>query len=256
MRRALQTLYGIYAAAILLGLVLVLLAPVMMVLPTLRLRRRAGRIGMRVGMALAGLPFRVRGIRHLPAVPCIVVSNHASYLDGLLMTAALPEHFTFVVQHGAARWPWFGLVIRRMGVTFVNRSDSRQGARQTRGLIRRLAEGESLAVFPEGGFARPPGLRPFRKGAFMIAAHANAPVVPAVIRGTRAILGEGQRLPRWGRVEIELFAPLAPQGDHRHAVAELRDRARAVVLRHCGEPDAAAGADNPASQSQGAAVRA
>jgi 1-acyl-sn-glycerol-3-phosphate acyltransferase len=242
-RNWLSRLYGVYAALILGGVVFFLIAPVIMLLPTLHLRRVMGRFGLRAGLFLAGIPFVVRGLERLPHGPCVVVSNHASYLDGPLLTAALPERFTFVVQHGAAAWPWFGWVIRRMGVTFINRTESRKGARQTRGLIRRLAEGQSLTVFAEGGFERDPGLQAFRKGAFLIATHSGVKVAPAVIRGTRDILGEGQWLPRWGRVEIEIFEPIAPKpdagGDHRQAVLELRDAVRAVVLRHCGEPDRA-----------------
>jgi 1-acyl-sn-glycerol-3-phosphate acyltransferase len=125
-----------------------------------------------------------------------------------------------------------------MGVTFVNRGAARTGAAQTRGLIRRQQAGGSLTVFPEGTFREDaPGLLPFRKGAFLMAVHAGVPVVPAVIRGTRRLYGEGRRLMRWSPVSVELFAPLAPSGDHRHAVDALRDQARRVVLAHCGEPD-------------------
>lgn len=237
MRRLLQMSYGLYATVVIGMLPFVILAPVMMLLPTLHLRRAMGRFGVRAGLFLAGIPFRVRGLERLPPGSCVVVSNHASYLDGPLLTAALPERFTFVVQHGAAAWPWFGWVIRRMGVTFINRTESRQGARQTRGLIRQLERGQSLTMFAEGGFENEPGLLAFRKGAFLIAAHSGVPVVPAVIRGTRHIYGGGRRLPRWGRVEIEIFDPIAPPGDHRHAALELRDAVRAVVLQHCGEAD-------------------
>ena len=240
MRRLLRTGYGIYATVVMGLLPFAVLAPIMMLLPTLRLRRSMGRWSVRAGLLLAGIPFRVRGLEHLPAGSCVVVSNHASYLDGPLLTAALPERFTFVVQHGAAAWPWFGWVIRRMGVTFINRSDTRQGARHTRGLIRQLENGQSLTVFAEGGFEREPGLLAFRKGAFLIAAHSQVPVVPAVIRGTRRIYGDAQRLPRWGRVEIEFFDPVEPHGEQRHEVLELRDAVRAVVLQHYGEPDRAA----------------
>jgi len=237
LRDTLAKLYGLYVAAAVVGVAFVLLAPVMMLLPTLHLRRAMGRFGMRLGLALAGVPFTVRGLERLPPGHCIVVSNHASYLDGPLMTAALPERFTFVVQHGAATWPWFGWIIRRMGVAFVNRSETRQGARHTRELIRRVSDGASLTVFPEGTFENEPGLLPFRRGAFLIAVHAGVPVVPAVIRGTRRLFGGGRRLPRWSRVEIEILEPIPPTGDHRHAVDALRDATRRVVLQHCGEPD-------------------
>ena len=188
-------------------------------------------------MALAFVPVRIRGLQHLPAGPCIVVSNHASYLDGPLMTAALPGRFTFVVQHGAADWPLAGRVIRRMGVTFVNRASARDGANQTRTLIRRLEQGDSLVIFPEGTFDRPPGLLPFRRGAFLMAVHAGVAVVPAVIRGSRSVFGEGQRLLRPGAIDIEVFAPVVPGGDHRHAVQVLADESRRAILAHCGEPD-------------------
>lgn len=240
MRRLLELGYGIYAALAMLAVSL-LFAPFVLLLPTLALRRAAGRLAVRLGMALAFVPVRVRGLEHLPAGPCIVVSNHASYLDGPLMTAALPGRFTFVVQHGAADWPLAGPIIRRMGVTFVNRASARAGASQTRMLIRRLEEGASLVIFPEGTFAGPPGLLRFRKGAFLMAVHAGVPVVPAVIRGTRRVFGEGQRLLRHGSVDIEVFAPLQPGGDHRHAVDALLAESRRVVLAHCGEPDRGGG---------------
>lgn len=236
MRRLLELGYGIYAALAVLAVALLFLLPVLL-LPTLALRRAAGRLAVRLGMALALIPIRIRGLERLPAGPCIVVSNHASYLDGPLMTAALPGRFTFVVQHGAATWPIAGWVIRRMGVTFVNRASARAGASQTRLLIRRLEEGESLVIFPEGTFEGPAGLLPFRNGAFLMAAHANVPVVPAVIRGTRRVFGEGQRLLRRGPVHVEVFAPLAAMGDHRHAIDQLNAASRAIVLAHCGEPD-------------------
>lgn len=237
MRRLLELAYGIYAAIAVVCISVAFLVPVLL-LPTLALRRNAGRLAVRVAMALAFIPVRIRGRERLPAGPCIVVSNHASYLDGPLMTAALPGRFTFVVQHGAADWPLAGAVIRRMGVTFVNRASARAGANQTRLLIRRLEQGDSLVVFPEGTFAGAPGLLPFRKGAFLMAAHAGVPVVPAVIRGTRRIFGDGQRLLRPGAIDIEVFAPLVAGGDHRHAVEALSDASRRVVLAHCGEPDA------------------
>jgi 1-acyl-sn-glycerol-3-phosphate acyltransferase len=202
------------------------------------MRRWIGRLGVKVAMAAIGQPLRIRGLEHLPAAPSIVVANHASYLDGLVLTAALPSRFNFVVQDGAASWPYIGLVIRRMGVIFVNRTSAREGALQTRQLIRRVQDGESLAVFPEGTFRKEPGLMQFRNGAFLMAAHANVPVVPAAIRGTRRMFGEGAKLPAWSPVTIEIRPPLAPRGStDRDVVNALRDDARAEVLKICGEPD-------------------
>lgn len=217
-------------------LALIVFCPLIILAPTLAMRRAIGRAGVKITMAACFAPLRVRGLERLPEGACIVVSNHASYLDGLVMTAALPPRFTFVVQDGAARWPYVGLVIRRMGVSFVNRSSARAGARQTRELISRLEAGESLTVFAEGTFTGPPGLLAFRKGAFLMAAKAGVPVAPAVIRGTRRFLGGDVHWLRHSRIEIEIFEPIAPQADFLATMQQ----ARAVVLKHCGEADAAA----------------
>ena len=238
MRRLLELAYGCYAA-LAMSVVALAFAPSVLLLPSLHWRRAVGRLGWRAVMGAGLLPFRVRGLQHLPDGPCIVVSNHASYLDGPLLTTALPERFTFVVQHGAAAWPVVGPIIRRMGVTFVDRGSARAGASQTRALIRRVQDGQSLVIFPEGTFRGPPGLLPFRKGAFLMAAHAGVPVVPAVIRGSRRLLGDGHRLLRWSPITIEFFEPIFSREDQRHVAPALLETARRVVLAHCGEPDGA-----------------
>lgn len=207
------------------------------VMPTLPLRRAVGRLGVRVALACIGVPLRVRGLEQLPPGPCLVVSNHASYLDGLILTSALPAHFTFVVQDGAAAWPLVGLTIRRMGVTFVNRSNAREGALQTRALIRRVQEGESLAIFAEGTFKPDRGLLPFKNGTFMIAVRAGVPVVPAAIIGSRRLWGGHNRLMRWQPLTVVIRAAIAPIGPHKEAETHLRDSVRAEILALCGEPD-------------------
>jgi 1-acyl-sn-glycerol-3-phosphate acyltransferase len=205
--------------------------------PTLPLRRAIGRGCVRIALLCIGVPLRVRGFEHLPGGPSIAVSNHASYLDGLILTSALSARFTFVVQDGAASWPLVGPTLRRMGVTFVNRSNAREGALQTRALIRRVQEGESLTIFAEGTFKAEPGLMSFKNGAFMIAVRAGVPVVPVAIRGSRLLWGSGNRLPRWSSVQVEILPVISPIGPHKEAETHLRNAVREQILAHCGEPD-------------------
>lgn len=243
MRRPLDLIYGLYAGAMFCAVIFLFVSPLIVVMPTLAMRRGVGRLGVRLAMLAIGLPLRVRGLGNLPAETCLVCANHASYLDGLVLTAALPSRFNFVVQDGAAGWPVVGLVIRRMGVTFINRAAPREAARQTRALIRRLRNGESLVVFPEGTFKREAALLPFRNGAFLMAARAKVPVVPVAIRGTRRLFGADDVLPHYSPVEIRVLPPLRSGGDAPDPVHHLRDGVRDAVLAECGEPDArAAGA--------------
>ena len=125
--------------------------------------------------------------------------------------------------------------IGRIGVRFVNRSSPRQGANQTRDLIRRVQQGQSLAIFAEGTFVAEPGLMPFKKGAFMIAAKGGALVLPVCIRGTRRFFGSGSILPRWSPIEIEMCPAIPVNQD----AAQLSDAARAAISPICGEPDLA-----------------
>ncbi len=162
MTRILRTLFGIYSMTVLVIVLLGIFCPLLIVAPTLPLRRAIGRLGVRAWLALSFIPFRVRGLEHLPPGPCIAVCNHASYLDGIIVTAALPGRFTFLVQHGAADWPYVGLIIKRMNVSFVNRGSVRAAALATREMIERIQAGESFAIFPEGTFRRPATLLPFQ----------------------------------------------------------------------------------------------
>lgn len=237
LHRFLKTLYGLYAA-VALTIVIVPLCLLIIAGPTLAIRRATGRLGVKLAMLMIGQPLRIKGLQHLPPGPAVCVANHASYVDGLILTAALPARFTFLVQSGAANWPLAGPTIKRMGVSFVNRKSARDAALATRDLLRRLQAGESFTIFAEGTFKRQPGLLGFHSGAFAIANKAQVPVVPTVIRGSRQLFCEGMKLPGWSQLEIEVFATVAPASDGRDSTNQLRDAVRAVILAHCGEPDA------------------
>src|SRR6185437_5792039 len=124
------------------------------------------------------------------------------------------------------------------GSEFVERFDRNRGAADARRVLRNAASGHSLVFFPEGTFTRTPGLLKFHTGAFVTAARAGCPVIPAVIRGTRAALPPTGALPRPGRIEIDILPPIhsEPEGGEA-ASAALRDRARQAILLALGEPD-------------------
>ena len=208
------------------------------VLPGVGRRRVAARAAARTYLRLAGLPLTVKFPERLPPGQCVVVCNHASYLDGIVLTAALPARFAFVIKREMAGVPGAGAVLRRLGSEFVERFDRQRGASDARRVLRNASQGQSLVFFPEGTFTRTPGLLKFHTGAFATATRANCPLVPAVLRGTRRALPPTGALPRPGPLQMELLTPLLPQpAAGEHAAPELRDRARAAMLAALGEPD-------------------
>jgi len=236
----LRLVYGIYAVLLFLAVALVALVGVIL-LPTLKLRRGTARVAARVFFLGTGMPVRLRGREHLPEGQCVVVANHASYLDGVVMTAALPPRFGFVVKREMNGVPLAGLLLRRIGTEFVDRYNRHKGGTDARRVLRTAASGHSLVFFPEGTFTPEAGLGKFHTGAFAIAARAACPVVPAVILGTRRNMPATRILPRPGPIEVRFGAPIVDDqaGDGDPAL-RLRDASRAAILADLGEPDLAA----------------
>ena len=209
--------------------------PLIVAAPTLALRRRVARAGARLGLALTGLWPRVEGLRHLQGRGgLILVANHASYLDALILTAVLPPRFAYVAKQELLQRPFAGIPLRRLGAAFVARS-----AEDTRELEARTRRGDGLIFFAEGTFRVQPGLLPFRMGAFLAAARAGMWVVPVSLAGTRALLPGDTWWPRYSRIGVWLDAPIEAEGADWSAALRLRDAARGCVLAHLDEPDAA-----------------
>ncbi|OGS96435.1 MAG: acyl-phosphate glycerol 3-phosphate acyltransferase [Gallionellales bacterium RIFCSPLOWO2_02_FULL_57_47] len=198
---------------------------------------------------LCATPLVVRGLENLsPEVPCVLVSNHASYLDGIVLVAALPGelssagYFSFVAKRELLDSFVSRTYLRRIGSDFVERFESQRSLEDVKQVAHSLQSGCSPIFFPEGTFSRISGLTPFRMGAFVVAAEAGAPVVPVSIRGTRSILRDGHWFPRRGIITVTIGKPIAPEGKGWAAAIRLRNTARAEISRRCGEPDLAPGA--------------
>ena len=211
------------------------------VLPTLGLRRRTARASARLVLTVTGLMPRVEGLSHLVGRdPVIVAVNHASYLDALILTAVLPPRFAYVAKQELLRKPFAGIPLRRLACTFVERFDRARGAEDTRGLEARARAGDSLVFFPEGTFRSEPGLLPFRLGAFVVAARVGMPVVPITLAGTRALLPGEMLWPRFSKLQVRIGAPVSAQGEDWQAALQLHEAVRGEILKQMEEHDAIA----------------
>jgi 1-acyl-sn-glycerol-3-phosphate acyltransferase len=237
--RPLRLAYALYAGAVFLVLGLAALV-IVAALPGLERRRRLTRAMACAFLRAVGMPLTVRGLERLPQGQCVLVANHASYLDGVVLTAALPPRFAFVIKREMTRVPLVAALLRRIGSEFVERFEPGRTTADTRRVVRSAVNGHSLVFFPEGTFSPRPGLMKFHAGAFITAARARCPVVPAVIHGTREALPPGQRLPAPARLNVELLAALAPAAPDDSEPARLRESARNAILAHLREPDLAA----------------
>ncbi|HEY7672498.1 MAG TPA: lysophospholipid acyltransferase family protein [Gammaproteobacteria bacterium] len=226
--------YGIYAWLALLAIALPV-AVAFAFTPGVLRRRRLAHHGAGLFLAVIGSRPRIKG---RPAEgPCVVVANHASYLDGIILTAALPPRFSFLIKHEMARIPVAGFVLRGLGSQFVDRTSAGHRHRTARRLVAEAASGAAFAVFPEGTFDREPGLGPFQLGAFVAARRAGTAIVPVAITGARRKLPARSWLPAPGPITVWIGTGI-PSSDYADA-RTLAAATRAEILTRLGEPDAA-----------------
>jgi 1-acyl-sn-glycerol-3-phosphate acyltransferase len=197
-------------------------------LPNLRRRRAVAGTFSRAFLRGAGIPFTVRGIEKLPRVPCVVVANHASYIDGIIAVAALPPDFAFVIKKEMVKVPVASLLLRRLGSEFVERSNRHEGAADARRVLRLAAAGQSLVFFPEGTFDERRQIGKFIGGAFTIAERSSMPVVAVAMHGTRDVLPPGGLMLYRRPIVVEVLETLDAPG--------ARVRSRELIAQAVGEP--------------------
>jgi len=212
-------------------------APVVMLLPTLKWRWAAVRGMARAVLAATGTPVMIEGIERIPRARAMLMFNHASYSDVLVLAALLPGEPLYVAKRELANQLFTGPLLRRLGALFVDRLDLAGGQLDTATITEVARQGRVLVSFPEGTFTRRAGLSEFYLGAFKVAAEANLPVVPGALRGTRSMLRSNQWFPRRSAVSLTVAEPIMPSGTDLASVVRLRDAVRSAILARCGEPD-------------------
>lgn len=234
--RILDVAYGCYAwSAFTLGISIAVVGIVL--LPGLTRRRAWAARCARGFFSAAGIRATILDLDLLPSEPSVVVANHASYLDGVVLQAYLPPRYSYVIKNEMQKVPVAHFFLRRIGSRFVERFKKSGGARDARQLMRAADDGTSLAFFPEGTFVAEPGLGKFYLGAFATALRGALPVVPVVIEGTRNILPAGRLLPRRANLSVRVLMPLATEADDYDSPRALAHATRQRMLAVLPEPD-------------------
>jgi 1-acyl-sn-glycerol-3-phosphate acyltransferase len=188
-------------------------------------------------LALAGCRLRVDGLQHLAgAGTAVLAANHASYVDSVVLLAALPPTcpFLFVAKRELLRTPFVATVIRKMGYLTVERFAFTASVADAAAVTAALRGGASLLVFPEGTFRRTPGLLPFRLSGFKAAVESGRPIIPIAIAGSREVLPADAWLPRRHPVRVTIGAPIPPRAEGWQEMVRLRDLTCAAIEAQLG----------------------
>jgi 1-acyl-sn-glycerol-3-phosphate acyltransferase len=238
-RGAAAGLYGLWALGVF-GVVAAVVGTLIVLAPTVRSRWRLVRGAGRLVTTLVGVRVRVEGARHLPrGRPFVMVANHASHVDPLVLVRLLEEPAVFAAIAGLADNPVLRLGLRRMHAHLVGGGDRARGVADAQALTDTVRAGRTVVFFPEGRRSPAAGLEPFRMGAFLVAARSGAPVVPVALEGTRAVLPVGRMLPRRSTVTVTVGPPVTTREAGWTGAVELQRAARRHILLHGNEPDLA-----------------
>ncbi len=192
-----------------------------------------GHIGVWLALGLAGIRYRVRGREHIPKRAVVFCSNHESNVDPPVLFQALHKQLHVLFKAELTRLPVLGAVMVAGGFVPVER-DKREASMAS---IERAAEsiraGNSFLIFPEGTRSKTDEMLPFKKGGFIMAIKAQAPIVPVAVSGGRASMQKGSWFVRPVMVDVRIGEPVDTAGmtlDQRDDLIEMV-RARIEELR-------------------------
>ena len=164
-------------------------------------------------LLLAGIRVKVNGTENIPRErSAVYIANHQSHFDILALYASLPIQFRWMAKQELFDIPLFGMAMRRSGYIAIDRSDRRKSMQSMIAAAQRIQDGTSVIVFPEGTRTNDGRLQSFKKGGFIIALKAQAPLVPVAINGSFALLPRGRTAIRPGLIEIDILPPVETSG--------------------------------------------
>jgi 1-acyl-sn-glycerol-3-phosphate acyltransferase len=225
-------------AAVSLYLLTMVLSPIVVVAHALRIDAKNKRLQFSLMRIWARWMCYVAGVKVVvhgtPTPGTVYISNHVSYFDVFALCSVLPRT-TFVAKDELRRVPVFGWGAEGAGVVFLARENRKSAFDAYADVAKKVADGLSVVVYPEGTRGATYSLRPFKKGPFVLAIAAGAPVVPVVVYGAKEIMRKGSWAIRPGTVHVHLLEPVPTAGfdyGHRHEVMRTAWQRMADLLQN------------------------
>jgi 1-acyl-sn-glycerol-3-phosphate acyltransferase len=192
-----------------------------------------GHLGVRLGLVLSGIRYRVAGRDHAPARAAVYCANHQSNVDPpVLFDAVHPQmHILYKAEIDAI--PVLARAFRYGGFIPVDRRNREAAIRSIEAGAASIRSGNSFLIFPEGTRSRTNELLPFKKGGFLMAMKAGAPIVPVAIQGGRDAMRRGSKIIRPVTVSIRIGEPIETAGlaatDRDALIARTREQIVALL---------------------------
>lgn len=176
-------------------------------------------------------PLTVEGLEHVdPSRPGLLIANHQSFLDPLLLAVRMVRPVSYVARDGLFRIPIIGWILRQTYVTPISRTAAR--AATIRAAVSRLEQGFLVGIFPEG--TRSTGaVEEFRPGfTAILRRRDDVPVYPVGIAGADEVMPRGTIIPRPRRVRMVIGPPIPPEELKTRMTGESKSQLVPFVREH------------------------
>ncbi len=198
-----------------------------------------GHVGVWLALACAGIKYRVIGREHVPTGRAVVFcANHQSNVDPPILYRALHRRLHILFKAELRRLPVLGVAMEVGGFVPIERADREGSMASIERAAQSIRAGNSFLIFPEGTRSRTNELLPFKKGGFIMAIKAGAPIVPVAIMGARESMRKGSAIVRPVAVTIRLGAPVETTGltvaDRGDLIASVRERIEELLRQGAG----------------------
>jgi 1-acyl-sn-glycerol-3-phosphate acyltransferase len=188
------------------------------------------RIWARVILWGAGITIRREGIEHLDrSRRYILISNHHSYFDIPCILAAIPQPIRFMAKKSLFSIPIFGWALVRAGFIPIDRKNRRTAVKSFDLAVQRIRKGNTIVIFPEEGRSHELAMRPFQRGAFLLAIRSELPIIPLAVDGTYDVLRVGAKRITPGVVTIRAGTPIETAGVSVRSKGTLLEQSRGQI---------------------------
>jgi len=191
------------------------------------------RLWGKVALLANRVKVRVEGMEHVKGEgPYIFMSNHQGSYDIFALLGYLPFQFKWLAKKELFSIPFFGWTMAAAGYISIDREGTRKTVEAMNDAARKIRDGMSVVIFPEGSRSPDGSIQPFKKGGFTLAIKSKVSIIPIAIAGSRGIMPKGKLTATSGEIRIRMDDPIDTQNYSLKDRKSLMDRVREAISKN------------------------